>query len=749
MIDLSLIETLTELRIWVVWRYEKRNNDKPAKVPYDPKVTHRNTKFIVEDSSTTIRGYIKPEFSGVAKSDAPNTWANCEEACIALKEGIFNGLGIMLGNGICGIDIDNCINESGELSELSKDVINVMDTYTEKSPSGNGIHILFYGELLEFENLYKKNPHNGIEIYSKDRFFTFTGNHVNESCVEERTNQANTIQLTHMVKNINKDVAKKVVNQSGDFSFISDKEIINIASKAKNGQTFNNLFNGDYSSYHSQSEADLALCKFFAFYTHNDSAKIDSLFRKSGLYREKWERDDYRNNTISKAIEITNEVYDPQHYKTSNDADNWSNLIKRNEKGNIIKSTENLLTMLENDEFLKEKIIFEEFTEQILVLGSLPWNKKSNRRPLEEVDYYFLKIHIESNYQVSYNTSAIIEGVSACAHKHSINEVKNFLTSTKWDGIKRIDTLLIEYLGAIDTPYTRAVIRKILIAAVARIMTPGCKFDEMLIVCGSQGIGKSTFFRILAQNWFSDSLNTFRGKEAAEHLPGAWIIEIGELNAMNKSEITEVKQFLSKVSDIYRPAYARNTCRRLRQCIFVGTTNEDEFLKDTTGNRRFWPVDVRVVEPIKNVFTELAPIVHQIWAESYEYWKSGEELRISEDILKMAFDAQKTHEENNPKEGIIKAFLEKEVPLQWDNIGLKERKDFWEGKNYSSKTIKMTKRTKICAAEIWCECFNGDLVNLKQTESRQINNIINKIEGTEKTKANFGPYGNQRGFKLP
>jgi putative DNA primase/helicase len=168
--------------------------------------------------------------------------------------------------------------------------------------------------------------------------------------------------------------------------------------------------------------------------------------------------------------------------------------------------------------------------------------------------------------------------------------VQDYLKSLQWDEIKRLDTLLIDYLGAKDTAYTRAVMRKSLTAAVARAMEPGCKYDYMPILVGPQGIGKSTFLRYLGRQWFSDSLQTFEGKEASEMIQGIWINEIGELSGFNRSETNAVKQFLSKTEDVYREPFGKRTNPYPRHCVFFGTTNDVEFLKDSTGNRRLMKV---------------------------------------------------------------------------------------------------------------------------------------------------------------
>ena len=165
----------------------------------------------------------------------------------------------------------------------------------------------------------------------------------------------------------------------------------------------------------------------------------------------------------------------------------------------------------------------------------------------------------------------------------------------EWDGSPRVDTLLIDYLGATDNAYIRAVTRKTLCAAAARVYSPGCKFDTILVLNGPQGIGKSTLIAKLGGEWFSDSLqlSDTHDKTAAEKLQGYWILEIGELAGLRKAEVETLRSFLSRQNDIYRASFGRRATPHPRQCVFIGTTNaESGYLRDTTGNRRFWPVKV-------------------------------------------------------------------------------------------------------------------------------------------------------------
>ncbi len=354
---------------------------------------------------------------------------------------------------------------------------------------------------------------------------------------------------------------------------------------------------------------------------------------------------------------------------------------------------------------------------------------------------------MERSYAIT-GKERILDGFAIVTSNHRKNKLKEYLNSLTWDGICRIDTLLIDYFGAEDNAYVRESIRKCLVAAVTRVFRPGTKFDNMLILSGRQGIGKSTFFSILGMDWYSDSLSTFEGRDAAELLQGYWIVEAGELTGLNRSEMNDVKQFLSKREDVYRAPYGRRTENYPRRCIIVGTTNDKEFLKDVTGNRRFWPVDLEVGKPSKDVFRHLPLETAQIWAEAMERMKQGETLVLSDEARRLSEDSQSRHRERNPKEGRIVEFLEIPVTEDWYKKSANARRDiiisgFREGESGM-------KRDRICAAEIYLECFkNIELGNMKRQEAMEINNILKGLEGWEAMKypMKFGPgYGQQRGY---
>ncbi|MGI6349900.1 MAG: VapE domain-containing protein [Eubacteriales bacterium] len=427
---------------------------------------------------------------------------------------------------------------------------------------------------------------------------------------------------------------------------------------------------------------------------------------------------------------------------------NWiSKLAISPTTGAPAKTVDNVLLILENDPLLKGKLAFDEFANRGLALGALPWDDRTERREWTDVDDAGLRHYIEHTQGIT-GRDRVYDGATLAAHRRKINDVRDYLMSVEWDGQKRLETLFIDYLGAEDNVYSRAVAKKSFTAAVARVMEPGCKYDYMPIICGPQGIGKSTLLRLMGKRWYSDSLTTFEGKEASELIQGTWINELGELNGLTKSETNAVKQFLSRAEDIYREPYGRRTRNYPRRCVFFGTTNDSEFLRDKTGNRRFWPLDVGLQAPTKNIFTQLEDEVDQLWAEAVCYWQLGERLYLTDEAEKISRDEQESHRESSAKEGIIWEFIERPVPVDWDKRDLQARRLYWNGEFGRESSVEMIKRDKVCAAEIWAECFMSDTKYMKRVDTLEINGILDNLKGWKKHKnpIRFPIYGHQRGY---
>lgn len=416
--------------------------------------------------------------------------------------------------------------------------------------------------------------------------------------------------------------------------------------------------------------------------------------------------------------------------------------LKRDAEGRPVKSVENLKIYINTDPALAGFIRLNLFSGRLAVTGALPWTRPGAPATWTDADAVQLRIYLERFFgKLSKND--VSDAVTAAAGDYAFHPVRDYLGAVTWDGVPRLDTLLVDYMGAADTDYTRAVTRKALVAAVARVMSPGCKYDYMTVLVGKQGRNKSTLLARLGGEWFSDSLRTFGDKDSMETIQGTWINEVAEMQAMARAEVEAVKMFITKASDYYRASYGQYAVDRPRQCVFFGTTNTRECLTDITGGRRFWIVDIDVRPRSKNVFTDLAAERDQVWAEAVARWRWGEPLYLEDAAIEQAAGAvQEDHRARHPWEGIISEFLDKEVPedwAKWDEF----RRNTWNtgGMQYDGPSAP---RSRVCAVEVWCEALGRRRSDLKNSDSRVINAILEHLPGwgpagVQKAGAPYGP----------
>ncbi|MBU5594899.1 virulence-associated E family protein [Amphibacillus sp. MSJ-3] len=431
------------------------------------------------------------------------------------------------------------------------------------------------------------------------------------------------------------------------------------------------------------------------------------------------------------------------------DNNEWLKKLERHPKtGAILSTRHNALLVLENDGNLKNKLAYDEFSHRPVMLGDLPWENAEKGGLWSDDDESALFYYLESVYDID-SPGKVRDALGVLMKRHRVHPVKDYLKELEWDGEKRLETVLIDYLGVSDTKFDRTVTRKALTAAVARIFRPGVKFDYMLTITGPQGAGKSLLLDKLGGDWFSDSLTTVQGKEAYEQLQGVWLIEMSELSATRKADNEAIKQFLSKREDIFRVAYDRQISVFPRQCIFIGTTNDHDFLRDRTGNRRFWPVVVDESRRNEGMIKDLSKeTVDQIWAEAVANYKRGEKLYLEEeDMQQEAFRRQELHREENPTFGLVQKFLEMKLPADWDDRDLSQRRMFLDSD--FGQVEGTVQRDRVCALEIWVEVLGGDPKNFRPVDARNINDILREMPGwiQHRSTLRFGKlYGQQRAF---
>jgi putative DNA primase/helicase len=433
----------------------------------------------------------------------------------------------------------------------------------------------------------------------------------------------------------------------------------------------------------------------------------------------------------------------------SQDNKSWIRKLKIHPStGQSQKTIENAMIAMEGDHNLRGKIRLDKFADAVIGYAPLPWSPRDKEdKPFRWVDADDAGLRSYLEKILGFRVKDVInDALVLSASKNAFNPVTDYLNDLKWDGVKRLDTLFIDYLGAADTPYTRAVTRKSIVAAVARAMIPGVKYDTMPVLTGAQGLGKSTLLYKMSKSWFTDSIKSLDGKEAAELLQGAWVIEIGEMDAYKRTDLETIKGFLTRVEDHYRAAYARKAERHPRRCVFFGTSNRYDYLKDPTGERRFWPIDVGLQKPTKNIFKDLDVEVDQLWAEGVMYWQVGEALILTGALADEAKRQQEGHAEQDPRESLIRDFVERQVPVDWQKKDIHTRKLYWSSE-FGNSEVDSVERDRICAAEIWTECFDDKVHRMKRSDTMAINDVLDRLEGWEKMKKpyRYGPYGVVKG----
>lgn len=423
--------------------------------------------------------------------------------------------------------------------------------------------------------------------------------------------------------------------------------------------------------------------------------------------------------------------------------ENWKQQLDTTQAGGLKNTLNNIVLILEHDARFRGKLRKDIFNDRIEA-DHLPWDRPAGK-PWDDTDSDFLRIWMERTIGGKVAISDIFTAVNAVAEKQSFHPVKQYLNGLAWDGTPRLDGLFSAYLGAEDTPYTRAVARKSFTAAVARIMEPGCKYDVMTVLVGKQGRYKSTLLNLMGGRWFSDSLRTFEGREAEERLRGAWLIEISELQAFDRSSVEAVKSFLSKQSDRYRPAYGRMLREYPRSCVFFGSTNVADFLRDTTGGRRFWPVDIDQQPRTKSVVDDLPRERNQLWAEAVTRYKAGEPLYLSGEIEQIALQVQEDHREVDAWEGMLHDYVAKPIPVDWDAWPLDRRRDFLAGQAHTDQPL--VERERVSATEFLCEALGFAPGNLSNRDLMRVSKLLRGLPGWKPLKGRYRtPYAQPRGY---
>lgn len=404
-------------------------------------------------------------------------------------------------------------------------------------------------------------------------------------------------------------------------------------------------------------------------------------------------------------------------------------LIKTHTKnGMVIKQcAENVLRVLENDPKLKGQIFFDEFSYTAMWLAPLPWTTRAKSGEWTDKFDSELKSYLDVNYNLT-KESAYYDGFNQLLNRHPIHPVAGWLQTLKWDGKPHIDHLAQDYIGAENTDYAKAVLKLFMLGAVNRVFEPGCKFDYVLVFVGEQGKGKTMFLNMLAHNdeWYDGNFSTLEGDKAAEKLRGKWILEMAELLAVKRQKDVEgFKAFVTATQDSYRAPYERRTQNRKRMCVFAATTNDESFMTDQTGNRRYLPIRINVNKPKKRMDhdpEEAAAEIEQAWAEAYHIYKTEHPaLTMPTGMEREVLEVQARYMQEEPWIGMIQEYLNRHPELN-----------------------------RVCSKLLWDEVIGGDNLIAKNSDYKKITTIMqHQIEGWHQCdkKKRVGEYGLQLCFE--
>ena len=494
-------------------------------------------------------------------------------------------------------------------------------------------------------------------------------------------------------------------------------------------------------SHHAKDPAYLKLCNAFDIVRIHRFGDLDDKASFKEMRKFAMSLDDVKMRAAEERLqEAGADFEDPV------DDDGWkARLVYEPRTLKLENSLHNIQLILENDPLLRD-IVFNQLADGMEITGPVPW--KHPAKFWRDQDDAQLISYVDSHYGSfsARNYEIAVTKVTDDRSYHPIREM--FEALPPWDGVHRVDTLLIDYLGAQDNPYVRAVTRKALCAAYDRVFNPGIKYDYMIVLNGDQGIGKSTLIAKLGMEWFSDSLSLsdMNDKTAAEKLQGYWILEIGELAGMKKADIDKVKAFVSRQDDKYRASFGRRVTPHLRQCIFFGTTNtENGYLRDITGNRRFW--NVKVTGNGKYQPWDLdAETIQMIWAEAMVLAKAGEPLYLPPELEAMAKEEQVLAMEHDEREGVVAEYLDTLLPENWDELNVYQRREFIRDTEDPTRPRGTVRREAVSNIEIWCECFGKNKEDLRPQDSYNISAIMVRMRGWQKTadRPYLPIYGRQR-----
>ena len=560
---------------WVLWSAEK-SGARVTKIPYS--ITGKK-----------------------ASSTDQTTWATYKQAKDALNN-FGSGIGVIFtpDETLLGIDIDHVLEDgklSGEHTKAITDLIKKADTFTEVSPSGTGLHL--YLQLTAPLTL-KANRRPPFEAYTSGRFFTFTEQSFSKNPRPIRivTPEEAVALLAIIGFPWQKADAPAAIAEARETLF-TDEEVLKRMFASKNGDAIKAVYEGDASAFNKDfSRADASLLSHLAFWCRKDAAQMERIWMASPLGQRKKtkERKDYRDRTIAGSIKNCKDIFRTQEERIKEETGiDFLYTMDRQKNKIVTQNTENISRVLRQHPDFMSGFRYDSFTNvfEVLDQGQQEW------RAFEDNDAVRIQtaISIKFDFFQKVGKDMVFDAVMLVCKENTFDSAVEYVTSLEWDKQPRLDTWLTSVYGVEDSEYHRAVASNWMKGLVKRIVQPGCKFDYVLVLEGEQGVKKSTSLHVLGymtdkRNWHVETTMSTDNKDFFMQFAGKVIIEFSEGETLSRTEVKKMKAIITMQSDKYRLPYGRVSLDFPRRCVFAMTTNQDEYLKDETGNRRWLPVRV-------------------------------------------------------------------------------------------------------------------------------------------------------------
>lgn len=601
------VELLTRQQ-WLIWKFvQKPGQKKPSKMPYYASGCVRTGQQGGEDDRRELVDY--------------NT------AVAAAMEQQADGLGFAFlpGDGLIGIDIDAALGEDVEprRKQRALNIIKACNSYTEFSPSGQGVHIIVKGNTETF-----KSSELGIEVFCGRQFFTMSGNPYPGAAGEVVDITASTLEtLRRTVKQQATQAPSNPIPQPPS----NDRQKLESALVFIHADCgYEDWIKVGMAIHAELGEPGLAIWDWWSARgsKYPGAREIESHYRsfKPGavtggtLYRMAMDagwrppKPTPVANVAPKQLPMPANDNQEQHPATRFDAAQQYGL-ECNSKGEPFASVANIARCLNGDPTISKTIWYDEFLQRIVTV----W-RRSEPTEWADVDDINLLIYLQEAMGMPKLAKATVQdAITAVAYQDVRNEAKAYLESLQWDGIERLPMFFPDFFGTESNEYiTRAGIN-FWVSMVARVTRPGCKVDNMVVLEGAQGSGKSSALAIIGGKWFTEAHRSPTDKDFFVELEGKLLVEIGEMDAFSRSEVNKTKQVITCQTDRYRAPYDRRAADHPRRCVFAGTTNRDDWNKDETGARRFWPVDCQEIN-----HANLAISRDVLFAEAMYRLKRGE-----------------------------------------------------------------------------------------------------------------------------